>query len=379
MCIDRKTLLKDTIWELIFAFNIKGQYLGYSRIDLGHINDTFVLNMSESGKPIRYVIQRINTTVFKNTEALINNIAMVTAHLQKEIKKENGTERNETLHILPESGGEFYYVAADAASYRIYDYVEDSVCYQSVPDAETFKQSAIAFARFEKYLAGFPTAEITDSIPEFHNTRKRFNALTEAVKNGIPERIEAAKEQIDYACKREKIVDKVVNLLSSGGLPVRVTHNDTKLNNVLFDAATGKAVCVIDLDTIMKGSLLYDFGDSIRFGCNTAAEDERDLTKVNFDFKRFTAYSEGYLSVLAGSITQKELELLGFSGILMTYECGIRFLADYLTGDGYFKTDYPVHNLVRAKNQFKLVFEMENKLAEMNEAIVKIAAGYKLT
>lgn len=374
--MDRNVLLEETVAELISAFSIKGKYAGYTHLDVGHINDTFVLNTDEGDIRVRYIVQRVNTVIFKNIDGLINNISSVTAYLKKEIQKDNLSERYDTLNILPASGGKYYYKAADGGSYRIYDFVENSVCYQSSPDVQVFKQSAIAFARFQKYLDGFPAAQLVDSIPNFHNTRVRFDALTEAVRGGIPDRAARAQREIDFACERESIVDLVVDALNSGELPVRVTHNDTKLNNVMFDVVTNKAVCVIDLDTIMKGSLLYDFGDSIRFGCNTAAEDEPDLSKVTFDLDKFTAYAEGYLSVLSGAITKREIELLVFSAILMTYECGIRFLSDYLTGDSYFKTAYPEHNLIRAKNQFKLVLEMEKKLKAAEGAVVELTAKY---
>lgn len=353
------------------GFKLKGEFIGYTRIDYGHINDTFHLTTTGGD----YIVQRVNTTIFKNVDGLIGNISGVTEYLRKKMSEEEQSGRNEALYIYRADSGKYYLKAGDGACYRVYDFVQNSVCYQTVVSNEVFKQSAVAFARFQRYLDGYPVSDIVDAIENFHNTRVRFNNLTAAISSDKAGRAAACGEEIAFALDREGMVDKVVDMLADGRLPTRVTHNDTKLNNVLFDADTNTGVCVIDLDTIMKGSLLYDFGDSIRFGCNTAAEDEKDLTKVNFDIGRFQAYTEGYLAVLGDRITENELNLLAFSGILMTFECGMRFLTDYLDGDVYFKTAYPEHNLVRARNQFKLVKEMEASLDASNAIVINAFKG----
>ncbi len=367
--IDRQVLQPEIISELIDNFGIKEKYNGYIRINVGHINDTFKVCCHNKN----YIFQRINTSVFKNIDGLIKNIADVTAYIRDKINAENSDERNEVLNILQGKDGKYCYTASDGAIYRIYDFIENAISYSGTYSPEIFKESAVAFAKFQRYLSGYPVEKITDSIPDFHNTAKRYEAFEAAVKRDIAGRRAEVEDLIAFVRKRKAYKDTVVDKLADGSIPVRVTHNDTKLNNVMIDRETGKGVCVIDLDTIMKGSLLYDFGDSVRFGCNTANESETDLDKVEADTEMFKAYVRGYLSVMKDTITSEELELLAFSGILMTYECGMRFLTDYLEGDVYFRVDEPLQNLHRARNQFKLVEDMEKKLKLFNRIVADTA------
>ncbi|MBQ4516297.1 MAG: aminoglycoside phosphotransferase family protein, partial [Clostridia bacterium] len=250
-------------------------------------------------------------------------------------------------------------------------YIEDSVAYQQVENKEQFYHAAKAFGKFQNQLAGFDASRLNETIPDFHNTRARFAQLKEAIKNDNAGRLKEVQAEVDFALARENMVGIVVDAIDKGEIPLRVTHNDTKLNNVLFDNKTDEAVCVIDLDTVMPGSMLYDYGDSIRFGASSGPEDEKDLDKIYCDLELFDAYTKGFLEELSDSITEKELDLLPFSARLMTYECGIRFLADYLNGDTYFKIHYPEQNLDRCRTQFKLVADMEAKDAQMIEIVNK--------
>ncbi len=247
----------------------------------------------------------------------------------------------------------------------MYDFIENTVTYQTVTNAEVFKNSGAAFGEFQNQLSHFDASVLTETIPDFHNTPKRYENFLKALESDVCSRAESCKDEIDFIVSHQNTYSKAVEGLADGSVPLRVTHNDTKLNNILMDANTDKARAIIDLDTIMPGSMLYDFGDSIRFGASTAAEDEKDLDKVHFDIELFRAYAAGFCPEVKDSIAKREIELLPYSAYLMTVECGMRFLTDYLSGDTYFATKYPEHNLVRARTQIKLASEMETKFDEM--------------
>ena len=265
----------------------------------------------------------------------------------------------ETLKFIAAKDGKYYFTDTDGANYRVYHLVENAVAYQKSENPAMFKDAGRAFGDFVRRLNKFPAKELNEIISKFHDTANRLLIFKGALQTGQAERIVYAQEEIDFVLKRQHYAPKVTELLASGKIPTRVTHNDTKLNNVLFDEVSGKAICVIDLDTIMPGSLLYDFGDAIRSGCNTGLEDEQDLAKVTFDKVLYDAFESGFLGALGAAVTETERDMLPFAAILMTYECGMRFLTDYLLGDTYFKTKYDTHNLVRARTQFKLVSDME--------------------
>ena len=358
------------IKEIISAFPDYGEVLSYKPITAGHINDTYIVEYKlDNGETVRYLLQRINTNVFKMPVELMENVMGVTAHLRKKIEAYGGDPSRETLTVYPAKDGKNYFMADDGGCWRMYNFVEDTFSISELTNAEDFKNAAISFGNFQKLLADYPIETLYETIPNFHNTVSRFADFKKALADNLSGRKDQAQPEIDFVLAREKDCGVVVEMLEKGELPLRVTHNDTKLNNILFDNTTKKGLCVVDLDTVMPGSSLYDFGDSIRFGANTAAEDETDLSKVSLNLDYFKAYVEGYLESAGDSLTENEIDYLPFSAKLLTLECGIRFLGDFINGDVYFKTDYPEHNLVRARTQFKLVEDIEAKFEEM-KAIV---------
>ena len=307
-------------------------------------------------------MQKMNTRVFRDPGSLMKSICGVTEHLSA-----RGVE---TLCVVPTKSGQSFLYGEEC--YRVYDFIENTVTYQTVTDKEVFKNSGKAFGEFQNYLSEFDATQLTETIKDFHHTPKRYENFEKALNANAFDRAKACEQEIAFVLERKDTLDKVVKGLADGSIPLRVTHNDTKLNNILMDAETRTARAVIDLDTIMPGSMLYDFGDSIRFGASTAAEDEKDLRKVHFDIELFKAYAEGYCSAVKNSITPAEAKLLGYGAYLMTMECGIRFLTDYLSGDTYFATKYERHNLVRCRTQFALAKEIEEQMPQMNKIIEDI-------
>lgn len=331
----------------------------------GHINNTYLTTSRQ------FILQKINTNIFTNPHELMENISKVTEHLRKKILSEGGDPDRETLTIVPTVSGDKYYRDENGDCYRVYKFITDSVSH-SIGTPEILYNAAKAFGKFQNMLNDFPAGELYETIPNFHNTRERFSQLLTAIKENRSGRLHLAEEEVNYALSQEYMVDEITNAIKDGSVPLRVTHNDTKTNNILFDKDSGKGLCVIDLDTVMPGSLLYDFGDALRFGGATAAEDEKDLSLMWFDMAAFRAFTKGYLEEMLPVMTKKELELLPLSVRMLTYECGIRFLADYLNGDTYFKTSRKEHNLDRARTQFKLCQDMEKKYDEM----CSVVAGY---
>ncbi len=358
------------LMTIINAFPSFGKYKGYKPVSEGHINDTYIVEYeNENGESSRYLLQRINVNVFKKPLELMENVEAVTAFLRGKIKEQGGDPMRETLTVYSAKDGKNHYMAADGGCWRMYNFVEDTFSISTLTNSEDFKNSAITFGNFQNLLVEFPIETLHDTIPNFHNTPSRFNDLKEAVNNNLSGRRDNALSEIEFALAREKDCSVITDLLGTEHVPLRVTHNDTKLNNVLFDNKTKKGICVVDLDTVMPGSALYDFGDSIRFGANTAAEDETDLSKVSLSLEYFKSYVDGYLDSVGKNLTEDELNLLAFSAKLMTFECGMRFLGDYINGDVYFKIDYPEHNLVRARTQFELVADIEKKYDQMQQIV----------
>ena len=350
--------------EIIAQFRFEGELKSVKEFGSGHINATYIADFGDKS----YVIQKINTNVFKNPDALMTNVFSVTRYLKNIIIENGGEPERETLKFIRTRDGKEYLKTSDGECYRAYIFVDNSICYDSADTPEMFKRSGAAFGRFQKLLASFPADTLYETIPHFHDTYWRYeNEFLPALEKADKDLLASAESEIEFVKQRKGEMKTITDLIEKGEIPVRVTHNDTKLNNVLFDKSTGESLAVIDLDTVMPGSALYDFGDSIRFGASTAAEDEKDLDKVEMNLDYFKAYAEGYLSEAGESLTQAETGLLAYSAWLITLECGMRFLTDYLSGDTYFRIDYPGHNLVRAKNQFKLVADMETKMDEMKK------------
>ncbi|MCH5352338.1 MAG: aminoglycoside phosphotransferase family protein [Acutalibacter sp.] len=350
--------------QVLEAFGFPGDS-PLQRVQGGHINDTYAVEVSEG----RFVLQRINRFVFPSPENIMENIASVTEFLRKKIQSRGGDPLRETLHICKTVDGQSF-VRDEAGEYwRCMTFIPDATAHETATGVEMLREAGFAFGNFQSMLSDYPAETLHEIIPKFHDTPDRFRQLSEAVEKDLSGRKKDARPEVDFAFAREEKCGLLMDLLRDGKLPLRVTHNDTKMSNVLIDDITGKAVCVIDLDTVMPGLTAFDFGDSIRAGAATAAEDETDLSKVHFDLERFEAYAKGFLSAAGDALTETELDTLPDGAILMTYEVGIRFLADFLNGDVYFRTAYPTHNLDRARNQFKLVEEMEEKREDMGRII----------
>lgn len=359
--------------KIIENYDFEGELVGYKLFGSGHINSTFLVEYNVNSKKVLYIIQRVNTIVFKDIDSLMKNIFAVTSYLRGVIEQNGGDPDRETLNFVRTSDGRDYYKADDGACYRAYRFVDDSKSYDSVSSPELFGKSGVAFGRFQKYLKDFPADTLNETIPNFHNTIWRYeNEFLPALENNVSGRAESCADEIAFIKDRENELSRLVDLINEGKLPLRVTHNDTKLNNVIFDKDTDEAICVIDLDTVMPGLALYDFGDSIRFGANKCSEDDPDASKAGIDLEYFRAYAQGFLSEAGSSLNQCELDNLAFSAKLMTLECGMRFLTDYINGDVYFKTSYPEHNLVRARTQLALVHDMEKHFDEMQKIIAEI-------
>ena len=357
------------LMQISGQFSVSGDCLEVKPFGNGHINDTYAVTCASEGGVRRYILQKLNSRVFPHPTALMNNFAAVTAYLRPIIKKEGGDPDRECLKVIPTVQGAAYYVDGEGEVWRMTQLIENTDAYLVAENCAMFEDAGRAFGLFIKRLEGFDAASLIEVIPDFHNTVKRYENLEKAVAADKAGRASGVKDLIDFARARKDKTSVIVSALKEGKIPLRVTHNDTKLNNVLIDTATQKAICVIDLDTVMPGSLLYDFGDAIRVGCSTAEEDEKDLSKVNFDRENFVAFTRGFMRGLGDNLTVNEEKLLPTGAILMTFECGMRFLTDYLEGDVYFKTAYPEHNLVRCRTQFKLVEEMEKSLDFMQKTV----------
>lgn len=358
------------IQEVLNAYGWNSDTVTFQPYGEGHINQTYLITTCGE-QPAHYILQRINTEVFKNVDGLMQNICGVTAHLEEKIAAAGGDTERETMHVVYTADQRPYYQDSAENAWRIYRFVEDTICLQKCRDTEDFYTSARAFGQFQNYLADYDAASLYESIPDFHNTADRYLKFEAALAQDVMGRAQSVAEEITFVKQRREDCSYMVNLLAEGKLPLRVTHNDTKLNNILLDNETGKALCIIDLDTVMPGLAANDYGDSIRFGANDCAEDEPDLTKVNFSLELFEAYTKGFLETSGNALTSLEIETLPWGARLMTLECGIRFLTDYLEGDHYFATHRPNQNLDRCRTQFKLVRDMEEHWEEMQKIVKK--------
>ena len=355
------------VGEAARAFDIQGDFLGASPYGSGHINDTYCVVFQQNGGASRYLLQRINHRIFKNPVTLMENIERVTTHLAARVADHPDRDRR-VLTLIPTRANDVLLKDADNNYWRAYRFIEKATTYNSVESPDQAYQAAKAFGEFQSMLADLPTPRLHDTIPDFHHTPKRYAALERAIAADVAGRASLAAPEIDFALARKPLS----SVLLDAGLPERVTHNDTKINNVMLDDATGEGTCVIDLDTVMPGFVAYDFGDMVRTATSPAAEDERDLSRVHMQFPLFEALARGYLSTAGSFLTTSEKQHLAAAGKVITFEIGIRFLTDYLSGDTYFKVHREGHNLDRCRTQFKLLESIEQQQEEMNRLIRSI-------
>ncbi|HBJ17039.1 MAG TPA: mucin desulfatase [Clostridiales bacterium] len=342
--------------DVLSRFQTEGEAVSCERYGCGHINETY-LATTDTGR--RYILQKLSNRAFPDIAGLQENIEAVTGHLHSK-----SSDPRAALTLIPTAAGKSWIHMEENSDWRMYDFVEGSLCLQAPECPEDFYQSAIAFGTFQQQLTDFPAETLHETIRNFHNTPDRYRLFREALEKDVMGRAASVQPEIDFALTHEAAGSKLTAMLRAGELPLRVTHNDTKLNNVMLDAAARTPLCVIDLDTTMPGLSAYDFGDSIRFGAATAAEDEKDLRKMTIDLDLYRIFTRGFLTACPG-LTETERKALPLGALTMTLECGVRFLTDYLEGDHYFGIHYPGHNLDRARTQFKLVAEMEGHWDEM--------------
>ncbi|MGJ4850738.1 phosphotransferase enzyme family protein [Bacillota bacterium Meth-B3] len=352
--------------QAAYEFALDGAPVSCARYGNGHINETYLLVTADR----RYILQKINRHVFRDVPALMRNIALVTRHLER---LESDPRR--ALTLIETRDGRDYLTDENGDCWRVYAFIEGGVCLEQAADERDFLQSGVAFGRFQKRLSDFPADSLSETIPRFHDTVNRLGLLREAVESNAHKRLEGTRAELEFALERAGQAGAMLDMLKRGALKLRVTHNDTKLNNVMLDEDTLEPLCVIDLDTVMPGLAGNDFGDSIRFGASTATEDERDLSKVRLSLPHYRAYARGFLSACGDSLTQAEIDTLPLGAKLMTFECGIRFLTDHLAGDVYYRIHRPAHNLDRCRTQFKLVADMEKKWDAMREITAQEAEG----
>ena len=368
------------IEEIIKGYNIKGNLIKSEGNNSGIINTTYVLTFEEEGEIKKYLVQKINTSVFHEPYKLMKNIELVTSYLKKKVKRD-GEGKHQTLEIVKtKNNSSLYQINKEDKSreyYRIYEYIDNAVSYDMSVDKEIVFNTGKAFGNFQKLLKDYPMNQLEETIKDFHHTEKRFKKFIEDIKIDPNGRAEDVAREILFILKRENLCSLITNKLENGTIPLRVTHNDTKVNNVLMNKEDNTYLAVIDLDTVMPGSLLYDYGDGIRSTCSNALEDETDLSKVFMNDELFEAYTDGFMSEMAEYMNESELDLMGESIRILTLELAIRFLNDYINGDTYFKTNYENHNLDRARNQIKLVMDIESKLEQINNYIEDSYKKYK--
>jgi len=343
--------------EIVEEFCLQGNLVCCQRYGNGHINETYLLRTDQ---PHDYILQKLNTRVFPDPEGVMRNLEAVTAYLRKSCD-----DARQVLTLVPTKNGKSFHRRADGSYWRVFEFITDSICLEQAGQPEDMRQSGVAFGRFQRQLAGFPMERLTETIPGFHDTPHRYCQLHQAMEEDRAGRLREVEAELDAYLARAGEADGLIRLHRANLLPTRVTHNDTKLNNVMLDAATRRALCIIDLDTVMPGLVANDFGDAIRFGASMALEDERDLSKVGLSLSYYEAFTAGFLGECGSSLTETETETLPLGAKLMTLECGIRFLTDYLNGDVYFRTHRPGQNLDRARTQLKLVQDMECKWDDM--------------
>ncbi len=359
--------------EVLQAFPLPAGTLGAVRYGQGHINDTFcVLSQPQEGDCVRFILQGLSSAAFPHPEELMENFVGITSYLREKILENGGNPLRETLSLVQTRDGKDFYTDSRGQVWRLTPFIEHTDCFQSATP-ELFEASARAFGRFQYLLQGYPAHTLHETIKSFHDTEDRYAKFQAALEADPLNRAREIEAEIRFLQQRQADCSVALRAMRAGTLPLRVTHNDTKLNNILIDRDTHEGICVIDLDTTMPGLSINDFGDSIRFGANHSREDEPDLSKVQFDIGLYEVYTRGFLEGAQGSLTPAELEYLPWGARLMTLECGIRFLTDYLDGDHYFHISHPRQNLDRARTQFKLVQDMEAQFDAMGAIVTKYA------
>lgn len=353
--------------EIAAHFRLQGDLVAAAAHGSGHINDTYAVTFDQAGSPVRYIFQRINDRIFRDVPALMDNIGRVTAHLAGRTR--GGEDNRRAMTLVPARDARPFHRTPDGEYWRVYLFIEKARTYDQLESAGQAFQAARAFGRFQMALADLPGPRLVETIPGFHDTRSRFDALRRAAADDTRGRAREVEAELEFAWRREADVDRLLDLMRSGAMPERVTHNDTKINNVMLDDATGEGVCVIDLDTVMPGLSLYDFGDMVRTATCAAPEDEKDLSRVAVRMPVFEALTRGFAEGVGGILTDAEWEHLPFAGKLLTFEVGMRFLTDHLQGDVYFKTQRTGHNLDRCRMQFRLVECLEEREPEMRDMV----------
>ena len=354
-------------------FSLDGDVESIREIGDGNINNTWKITCRDGGRVNEYILQRINTYVFRDPVSVMRNITLVTGHIARAYENMGVSPEGRVLKVIPAADGAAYYHAEDDGWYRVYGFIGGASAFNQIDSPALFREAARGFGEFARLLSDFPADSLIESIPGFHHTVRRFAAFRQSVEADRAGRVKDLGPEIDFLMRREKMMGSIVNALEGGEIPLRVAHNDTKINNVMIDRETGRAKCVIDLDTVMPGSYLFDFGDAIRSGAPTLNEESRDYEHVRLDTALFEAFPEGYVGDLKASLTKKEIDLLPTSALVITCEQAMRFLTDYIDGDLYYKIRTPDHNLARARNQMALVTDMERQFDAMKAACEAIA------
>lgn len=364
-------ILKKDLQEVFANYGFDASsYVNIKQIKIGHINSTYTLYFDQGSSVKRYLLQEINTHVFKNPIQLMENIEKITAFLSEKVRLSGAKNyENLSLRVIHTLDHHSYMISSKNHFFRVYNFIENAKTYQKTNDLKLFYNAGKTIGTFQNMLSDFDASQLHETIPNFHNTPYRFQTFLKVLKENPCDRAKDCEEEIQFVLHLKDFTPVITSLIEQKLIPIKVTHNDTKLNNIMFDCETKEGLCLVDLDTVMPGTILYDFGDAIRSGCNRADEDEKNLEKVRFSVDLFKAFSEGYLSSVASSITECEVNHLVDSAILMTFECGMRFLTDYLDGDHYFKTKYDNHNLVRCRTQFHLVKQMIEQKDVLEEIV----------
>jgi Ser/Thr protein kinase RdoA (MazF antagonist) len=359
--------------EISKKFQIYGEILHAETLKIGHINETYTATYDQGGTRVRYIHQRINRNVFKNPSAVMKNVMRVTTHLRKKLEAQKIRDlTRRSLVVIPTRDGKSFFQNGDQEVWRTFVFVEGVETYEAVQSPEQAFQAGRAFGDFQRLLVDLPGERLVETIPDFHHTRKRFGALQQAIQRDHYNRAKEARAEIDFALKHEAMVDVILDAMAKGRIPERITHNDTKFNNVMLDVLTGEAMCIVDLDTVMPGCALYDFGDMVRTTTSPTLEDEPDLAKVKMQMPMFKKLAQGYLSTASEFLTKAEKAHIAFSGKLITFEIGIRFLTDFLSGDTYFRIHRSGHNLDRCRTQFKLVESSERQEEAMQRYVDRL-------